>query len=175
MAAARGKVTREEITAYIKKTDSAFKDSGTVTWADVVGSGKVIDDDVGEDANRIQKVTLISPLNRSASTDEETQDYYGDDEADTVATTSDITIDPVEFTGQLDYSDDTKTDVLDAKLGTKYQVALAFKTGGEDEETVRAFLGTLTRTQEDPAATGISTVLLGFNVRNGVIHRLDHA
>ena len=108
--------------------------------------------------------------------DEETQDYYGADATDTVASVTDVSIDPVEFTGRLAYDDDLKTSLLDEALGTNFQVGIVFKTGdGAGNQTARVFLGKLTRTQEDPAATGIATVLIGFNVRDGKVHRVNQA
>ena len=56
------------------------------------------------DANRIPNVTLISAINESASTDTETLDFYWDDDSKTLSTTTDVELDPIEFTAQVDFA-----------------------------------------------------------------------
>ena len=172
------------VTAYIVKdgatgfiTAANLETAANRDWDDISGTGKLI-----VDANRIEQITLTSAINETASTDTETVDFYGDDDSITVSSTTDITVDPIEFTTGIKFSDTTKavnkllpngTD--DAKVGTtKYLVGLVWKES-DTKQTALVTVGTLTRRQVEVGATGITTVILAFTPVDNKLYLVPQA
>lgn len=186
MADAEGVLQRGAWTAHLVKESATgfitapnLETAANRDWADIHGSDKLINGDT----NRIQKVTLMSPINETATTETETVDYYGSDTSDTLTSTTDRTVDPIEFTATLDFSraDDAGVKILPggtdaAVVGTtKYLIALLAVTEDDEHETALVFVGTLTRRTIDPAGSGASTVLFGFTPVNHNIYRVAEA
>ena len=181
MADASGLLQRGQLTAYvIKEGGTGFisavnlETAGNRDWDDIAGTDKLI-----VDANRIPNVTLISAINESASTDTETLDFYWDDDSKTLSTTTDVELDPIEFTAQVDFAATAGAAVkllpggADAAAvgSTKYLLAIVAKTA-DTAQTALVTVATLTRRQIDPAATGASLLTLGFTSVDHNIYRV---
>ena len=184
MAAATGVLTREEITAYlIEESGTGFisatnlETAANRAWSEISGTGHLI-----VDANRIKDITLVSPVNEAASSDTETVDVYGPDDRKTVSTTTDVEVDPIEFTAIIDFSDTTTAanrvihgGADNAEVGsTKYLLGIVFKTS-DTQQTALITVATLTRRQYDPAATGLAPLLLGFTSTNHKLYLVNQA
>ena len=179
MAQATGVLQSSNVTAYILKdgatgyiNETNLDTAANRDWDDIAGSDKLIEDD-----NRIEKITLTSAINETASTTTESVEVYGPDDRITVSSTTDVSVDPIEFTAVVDFSATTKaankvlpngTDA--AAVGTtKYFVGIVWKTS-DTQQTALVTVATLTRRQVEPPATGVSQMILGFTPVNNKVY-----